>query len=97
MKQRAICENHLFQKAYKNGKRASSRSVTVYVLKDRRAALRAEQLVRLHGKVSAILEHVVTFLLLNLVCKPYFIHKVLCHTKKSKNCEKMLAISCILC
>ena len=64
---------------------------------DRRAALRAEQLVRLHGKVSAILEHVVTFLLLNLVCKPYFIHKVLCHTKKSKNCEKMLAISCILC
>ena len=43
MKQRAICENHLFQKAYKNGKRASSRSVTVYVLKDRRAALLRKQ------------------------------------------------------
>ena len=43
MKQSAICENHLFQKAYKNGKRASSRSVTVYVLKDRRAALLRKQ------------------------------------------------------
>ena len=63
---------------------------------DRRAALRAEQLVRLHGKVSAILEHVVTFLLLNLVCKPILSTKF-CVIQKIKNCEKMLAISCILC
>ena len=39
MKLYPISENHLYQKAYKNGRRASSRSVTVYVLKDRAAAL----------------------------------------------------------
>ena len=38
MKLYPISENHLYQKAYKNGRRASSRSVTVYVLKDRAAA-----------------------------------------------------------
>lgn len=62
-----------------------------------RAASRAEQLVRLHGKIGAVLEHFASLLLLNLVFLPYFIHKVLCHTKKSENFEKMLAISCILC
>lgn len=43
MKQKAICENHLFQKAYKNGKRTSSRSVCVYVLRDRRAGMLKKQ------------------------------------------------------
>ena len=43
MKQPAICENHLYQKAYKNGKRASSRSVVVYVLKDKHAAFLKKQ------------------------------------------------------
>ena len=62
-----------------------------------RAAFRAEQLVRLHGKIGAVLEHFASLLLLNLVFLSYFIHKVLCHTKKSENFEKMLAISCILC
>ena len=62
-----------------------------------RAAFRTEQLVRLHGKIGAVLEHFASLLLLNLVFFPYFIHKVLCHTKKSENFEKMLAISCILC
>lgn len=37
MKQLAICENHLFRKAYARGKRAASRTVTVYVLKDRKS------------------------------------------------------------
>jgi ribonuclease P protein component len=39
MKQLAIKENHLYHKAYKNGTRASSRSLVVYVLRDRRAEL----------------------------------------------------------
>lgn len=39
MKQIAICENHLYQKAYRQGKRASSRSVVVYVLRDRHSGL----------------------------------------------------------
>ena len=38
MKQYAIRENHLYQKAYSAGRHAASRSVTVFVLKDRQAA-----------------------------------------------------------
>ena len=34
MKQTPITENHLYQKAYKSGKRAGTRTVVVYVLKD---------------------------------------------------------------
>ncbi len=37
MKLYAINENHLYQKAYRSGTRCSSRSVSVYVMKDRRA------------------------------------------------------------
>lgn len=37
MKQLAIRENHLYQKAYKRGIKASRGSVCVYVLKDRHA------------------------------------------------------------
>lgn len=43
MKQIAICENHLYQKAYRSDKRASSRTVAVYVLKDRHAAYLKKQ------------------------------------------------------
>ncbi len=43
MKFYAITENHLYHKAYKNGKRVSSRSVSVYVLRDRHAALLKKQ------------------------------------------------------
>ena len=43
MKERAISENHLYRKAYAGGKRASAKTVAVYVLKDkRREALRKE-------------------------------------------------------
>ena len=34
MKYRAICENHLYSKAYKKGKRVVTRTVAVYVLPD---------------------------------------------------------------
>ena len=37
MKQLAICENHLYQKAYRRGTRSSRGSLCVYVLRDRRA------------------------------------------------------------
>lgn len=43
MKFYAITENHLYRKAYKNGKRSSPRSVSVYVLRDRHAALLKKQ------------------------------------------------------
>ena len=43
MKFYAITENHLYRKAYKNGKRASARSISVYVLRDRHAALLKKQ------------------------------------------------------
>ncbi len=43
MKFYAITENHLYHKAYKNGKRVSARSVSVYVLRDRHAALLKKQ------------------------------------------------------
>ena len=44
MKFRAICENHLYAKAYSKGKRAVNRSVAVYVLPD----YAAERLRRAH-------------------------------------------------
>lgn len=37
MKLFPITENHLYRKAYKNGKRGSSRSLSVFVLRDRAA------------------------------------------------------------
>lgn len=39
MKQLAICENHLFRKAYAGGKRAVAKTIAVYVLRDRRSAV----------------------------------------------------------
>jgi ribonuclease P protein component len=44
LKFRAICENHLYGKAYSKGKRAVTRSVAVYVLPD----YMAERLRRAH-------------------------------------------------
>lgn len=44
LKFRAICENHLYSKAYSKGKRAVTRSVAVYVLPD----YMAERLRRAH-------------------------------------------------
>ena len=44
MKFRAICENHLYAKAYSKGKRAVTRSVAVYMLPD----YTAERLRRAH-------------------------------------------------
>lgn len=38
MKNAAICENHLYQKAYRKGKRAVGRYAAVYVLRDYAAA-----------------------------------------------------------
>lgn len=43
MKFYAITENHLYQKAYRAGKKARSGSVSVYVLRDRHAALLKKQ------------------------------------------------------
>ena len=43
MKFYAITENHLYRKAYKNGKRVSTRSISVYVLRDRHASLLKKQ------------------------------------------------------
>ncbi|MCQ2423331.1 MAG: ribonuclease P protein component [Clostridia bacterium] len=37
MKQYALRENHLYQKAYHTGQRAGARTVTVYVLRDKQA------------------------------------------------------------
>ncbi len=37
MKYRAICENHLYSKAYSKGKRAVTEAVAVYVLPDYKA------------------------------------------------------------
>ena len=44
MKFRAICENHLYSKAYSKGKRVVTRSVAVYLLPD----YAAERLRRAH-------------------------------------------------
>ncbi len=42
MKEKAISENHLYRKAYAGGRRAVSKTVAVYVLRDkRREALKA--------------------------------------------------------
>ena len=43
MKQLAIRENHLYQKAYKRGARVSCRSLCVYVLRDRMAQIIRKQ------------------------------------------------------
>ncbi len=43
MKLFPIRENHLYQKAYRQGTRAASRSVCVYVLRDRHAGLIKKQ------------------------------------------------------
>ena len=43
MKLYPLKENHLFQKAYRGGARASSRSLSVYVLRDRHAGLLKKQ------------------------------------------------------
>lgn len=37
MKEKAISENHLYRKAYSGGSRAVSKTVAVYVLKDKKA------------------------------------------------------------
>ena len=37
MKYRAITENHLYNKAYRKGKKVAARNVVVYVLPDRHA------------------------------------------------------------
>lgn len=43
MKYRAICENHLYSKAYKKGARATTKNIAVYVLPDykKRALMKA--------------------------------------------------------
>lgn len=38
MKQAAICENHLYSKAYRKGKKCASATVVVYALRDLHAA-----------------------------------------------------------
>ena len=54
MKQLAIKENHLYQKAYKRGTKAASRSLVVYVLRDRRSEIirRQDPQKRLHNRVG---------------------------------------------
>lgn len=37
MKDVAICENHLYNKAFKSGERAATRHICVYILRDRAA------------------------------------------------------------
>ena len=37
MKYRAICENHLYSKAYRKGKKIATKHVIIYVLPDRHA------------------------------------------------------------
>lgn len=39
MKFTSLCENHLFQKAYKNGQKAPSGRIVLYVLADKKANL----------------------------------------------------------
>ena len=39
MKFTSLCENHLFQKAYKNGQKAPAQRIVLYVLADRKANL----------------------------------------------------------
>lgn len=39
MKFTSLCENHLFQKAYKNGQKAPAHRIVLYVLADRKANL----------------------------------------------------------
>ena len=39
MKYTSLCENHLFQKAYKNGQKAPTGRIVLYVLADKKANL----------------------------------------------------------
>lgn len=39
MKLTSLCENHLFQKAYRNGLKAPERKIVLYVLADKKAKL----------------------------------------------------------
>ena len=50
MKFRAICENHLYSKAYSKGKRAVTRLIAVYVLND----YAAEKLRRAHPQKKRV-------------------------------------------
>ena len=50
MKFRAICENHLYVKAYNRGKRYVGKAMAVYVLPD----FRAEKIRRAHPKKQKI-------------------------------------------
>ncbi|MBQ2734281.1 MAG: ribonuclease P protein component [Clostridia bacterium] len=50
MKFRAICENHLYSKAYSKGKRAVTRLIAVYVLTD----YAAEKLRRAHPQKKRV-------------------------------------------
>lgn len=43
MKQKAICENHLYAKAYAKGKKCVSKHIVVYVLRDLHAGLLRKQ------------------------------------------------------
>ncbi len=43
MKETAICENHLYVKAYTKGKKQETKTVSVYILADRHAALLAKR------------------------------------------------------
>ncbi len=43
MKYTSLCENHLFQKAYRGGKKAPTHRIVLYVLADKRAYLLKKQ------------------------------------------------------
>lgn len=53
MKEPAICENHLFIKAYSGGKKSVGKNVVVYVLRDR-AAYRIAKARREGDKVNRL-------------------------------------------
>jgi len=49
----SLCENHLFTKAYKTGKRAPAAHITVYVLSDKHAAL-LKRRNPMHEKINRV-------------------------------------------
>lgn len=53
MKYIALCENHLFTKVYKTGKRSGAPHITVYVLTDKHAALLRKR-NPLHQKINRV-------------------------------------------
>ncbi len=53
MKQPAICENHLYSKAYAGGKKSVQRDVVVYVLRDK-AAYRIAKARRDRARVNRV-------------------------------------------